>query len=347
MTRWSEQPPSPDFIDLTLERLPPLLLKHSTLLLKVMPPFLGFLLFLQYFYRNQFYPSFDLFQFSSLLLAAACVGVLIVGYIGILLTLPGVVIFHGYINNQQIRNGIQQSLPEADHQRQNRALELAALTYFAPFVTAGLLFWPALYWLPGHPVKLIIGISLLACVPYGVLIALRFNLPKKTSLKFVWTAFFAAMLFIGLTFQVLKGSAEALDRLPLWLMLAATVLLICLLAAIASISALAHFAGWNASLLFGTFFGILICGFSGLLTTLPETVVRAVGLGGYEAKSVELDPSFCDTGIGVRNDQSCRLESPDIVWSLGETLVLRTAGDEPVQLQIPAHLVKVIVQNPN
>ena len=347
MTPWSEQPPSPDFIDLTLERLPPLLRKHSTLLLKVMPPLLGFLLFLQYFYRNQFYPSFDLFQFSSLLLAAACVGVLIVGYVVILLTLPGVVVFHGYVNNQQVKSGIQQNLPKADRARQNKVMELAALAYFGPFVTTGLLFWPAVYWFPGHTVKLMIATSVLACAPYGLLIALRFKLPKRTTLKFVWTVFFAAMLFIGLTFQVLKGSAEALDRLPPWLMLAATVLLICVLAAIASISAIAHFAGWNASLLFGTFFGILICGYSGLLTSLPETVVRAVGLGAYEAKSVELDSAFCDTGLGVTSEQRCRLESPTIVWSLGETLVVRTAGDESVQLQIPSHLVKAIVQKAN
>ena len=347
MTRWSEQPPSPDFIDLTLERLPPLLLKHSTLLLKVMPPFLGFLLFLQYFYRNQFYPSFDLFQFSSLLLAAACVGVLIVGSIVILLTLPGVVIFHGYINKDQIKRGIRQSLPEEDSERQSKVMELAALAYFGPFVTTGLLFWPAVYLFPGHALKLMIAISVLACAPYGLLIAMRFKLPRRTTLKFVWTVFFAAMLFIGLTFQVLKGSAEALDRLPLWLMLAATFLLICLLAAIASVSAMAHFAGWNASLLFGAFFGIFICGYSGLLTSLPETVVRAVGLGAYQAKSLELDPAFCDTGLGVSSEQGCRLTSPTIVWSLGETVVVRTAGDEPVQLQIPAHLVKAIVQTPN
>ncbi|WP_425221832.1 hypothetical protein [Pseudomonas sp.] len=347
MTRWSEQPPSPDFLDLILERLPPLLSRHSSLLLKVMPPFLGFALFLQYFYRNQFYPSFDLFQFSSLLLAAACIGVLIVGYIVVLLTLPGAVIFYGYINKDQIKNCIVRHLPEAGSKRQNRVMELTALAYFAPFMTAGLLFWPSMYWFPGHVVKLMLALSILSCVPYGLLIAVRFKLPIRTALNFVWTVFFAVLLFLGLTIQVFKASAATLDLLPLWAMLSAIGALLCALAAIASISAMSHFAGWQASLLFSTFFGLMICGFSGLLTTLPETVVRAVGLGGYEAKSVELAPSFCNTGIGVQNDQSCRLESPNIVWSLGETLVLRTHGDDPVQLQIPSHQVKAIVQYPD
>lgn len=56
---------------------------------KALPSTLGFGMFLAYFARNHFYPSFDLFQFSSLLLAAACLGFLAIGAFVAALFLPG------------------------------------------------------------------------------------------------------------------------------------------------------------------------------------------------------------------------------------------------------------------
>ncbi|MGI3130260.1 hypothetical protein ACRSLK_07670 [Halopseudomonas pachastrellae] len=347
MTRWSEQPPSPDFLDLILERLPPLLSRHSSLLLKVMPPFLGFALFLQYFYRNQFYPSFELSQFSSLLLAAACIGVLIVGFVVVLLVAPGIVIFHGYLNNADVKERITNGLPEKEEERQRRVLELVVLTYVGPILCAGIAFWPLLLLLPDRPVILALGTFTLIAAIFGVLTTKRFNLPRRTITAFFWTSFVSIALFITLTGVVGSNLAPHLSDLPTWVQIAGLLAAVLVLTFASSISAMANVAGWYASLLFSTFYGLMICTFCGLLTALPETAVRSVGIGAYEAKSVELDPSFCDTGIGVRNDQSCRLESPDIVWSLGETLVLRTNGNDPVQLQIPSRQVKAIVQYPD
>ncbi|WP_454253387.1 hypothetical protein [Pseudomonas sp. Marseille-Q7302] len=74
MPRWTDQPATDTdaVFDFILKFSSTFLRRHASLLAKVLPPTLGFGMFLAYFARNHFYPSFDLFQFSSLLLAAAC-----------------------------------------------------------------------------------------------------------------------------------------------------------------------------------------------------------------------------------------------------------------------------------
>lgn len=89
MQKWKDRPPSEDAIDVVLRASPAFLKRHGSLLVKGLPPLTGFFIFLLYFYRNHFYPSFDLFQFSSLLLAAACIGFVIVGVVVVTMVLPG------------------------------------------------------------------------------------------------------------------------------------------------------------------------------------------------------------------------------------------------------------------
>ena len=101
--KWSDRPPSEDAIDVLLNTSPAFLRAHGSLLAKALPPVSGFGIFLLYFYRNHFYPSFDLFQFSSLLLAAACIGFAIVGAVIIMMVLPGAALFHWFLNTKRVK----------------------------------------------------------------------------------------------------------------------------------------------------------------------------------------------------------------------------------------------------
>ena len=113
MQKWTDQPAtdSDDVLDFILAFAGTFLRRHASLIAKVLPPAFGFGIFLAYFARHHFYPSFDLFQFSSLLLAAACLGFGVVGAFVAGLSLPGAWIFHGFLNTRAIKEDITYALP--------------------------------------------------------------------------------------------------------------------------------------------------------------------------------------------------------------------------------------------
>ena len=103
-------------------------------------------------------------------------------------------------------------------------------------------------------------------------------------------------------------------------------------------------AGWNAALMFSLFFALLLAGYSGVLTTLPETMVKTLGLGNYQAKAIVLDASYCakeQARVLPTNDQ-CVLQDVQVVWSLGEAFVLRLADGSTVRL--PATAIRALVK---
>lgn len=119
-----------------------------------------------------------------------------------------------------------------------------------------------------------------------------------------------------------------------------------IIAVMVSVCSMAHFAGWSAAGHFGLFFGLLVAAYSGVITTVPEKAIKHLGLGAYEAELITLDPAFCDrdlTELGITND--CALRNVHVVWSFGESVVLRPTLDEPRQVQIPNKFIRSIVQS--
>ncbi|MNF89229.1 hypothetical protein D3C84_717460 [compost metagenome] len=87
--------------------------------------------------------------------------------------------------------------------------------------------------------------------------------------------------------------------------------------------------------------------YSGTLTTMPERVMKGLGLGNYEASEIALDSGYCEKNPPkvLSLDQSCSLKNVQVVWSLGETLVLRLRDE--MQVQIPSRHVKAILRSQN
>ena len=81
-----------------------------------------------------------------------------------------------------------------------------------------------------------------------------------------------------------------------------------------------------------------MAGYSGALTTLPDTVVATLGLGNYQARAIVLDTSYCakDQARVLPTDDQCVLKDVQVVWSLGEAFVLRMADGSTARLSATA-----------
>ena len=88
---------------------------------------------------------------------------------------------------------------------------------------------------------------------------------------------------------------------------------------------------------------MVIAGYSGLLTTLPDKAVKTLGLGNYLAEAILLEPNYCEAPIEqLPVDNSCVMKDVHVVWSLGETLVLRS--DDNRVIQIPSRFIRAIIK---
>ncbi|UAW99809.1 hypothetical protein KEM63_07560 [Halopseudomonas nanhaiensis] len=346
MQKWTDRPPSKDPIDAVLESSEALIRQHASLLSKAVPPVVGFAIFLLYFYRNQFYPSFDLFQFSSLLLAAACIGFAVVGLVVMTMFAPGSLLFHLFINTKPIKEELQYAMPYAEEKRGGTVLQLIGLAYFGPFCLCGLavlamvLFGYASFTVAALIVPAIVGLL------FGCLLQWRFDLPRYSFFSFAWIAYLAQLVFMLLLIAVVRNSAPFIGELNGAWHYPIVLTIPIILSLMVTICSMAHFGGWSAAMHFSLFFGIVAVAYSGGLTTLPEQTVRSLGLGAYEAEMVALDPAFCDrdmSALGISED--CALRDVHVVWSFGDAIILRPALEPLSHVQIPTKFVRSIIRS--
>ncbi|KTT26494.1 hypothetical protein SB14R_03255 [Pseudomonas oryzihabitans] len=346
MPRWTDQPATDTdaVFDFILEFSGTALRRHASLLAKVLPPTLGFGMFLAYFARNHFYPSFDLFQFSSLLLAAACLGFLTIGAFVAALFLPGAWVYYRFINTPAIKEDITYALPYRTEGRFRKIMLLMTLVFFVPYLLAGFSDAAILFVDP----ELFVSVSLLAPIPItllaGVAVQGLFDMCRFSFLKFVWEAYLPTMV-VGLFIVWMLAQAYPLvsEWQPLfkWGALAIAPFIISF---VVTMTSMIFIAGWNAALMFSLFFALLLAGYSGVLTTLPETMVKTLGLGNYQAKAIVLDASYCakEQPKVLPTNEQCMLQDVQVVWSLGEAFVLRLADGSTARL--PASAIRALVK---
>ncbi|KAA0696313.1 hypothetical protein DT594_02850 [Halopseudomonas laoshanensis] len=346
MQKWKDRPPSRDPFDAAFEASDAIIGKHASLIAKAAPPLVGFGIFLLYFYRNRFYPSFDLFQFSSLLLAAAVIGFVIVGVVVLAMFVPGAMLFRSFLNTTAVKERVQEAMPSADDKRDSVFWQMVGLVYFGPFcfcalglliaalVDASNLLWTALLW------------PAVTAVLFGTLVTWRFNLGRNSIYEFTWVAYLSQLAFVVLLLLVLQNSAPVIGKLGPSLQNIVIWTIPVLMAALVTLCSMAHFGGWKVAIHFTLFFGLLVAGFSGALTTLPEKTVKSLGLGAYEAEIIMLDPAFCNrdlSELGIAED--CTLRNVHVVWSFGDAILLRPSLDEARHVEIPTEFVRSIVQS--
>ncbi len=343
--KWMDRPaPAEETFDRLLESSSSFLRRHISMILKVAPPLFGFGMLVLYCYRNHFYPSFDLFQFSSLLIAAAAIGLVIIGLLVLPLFLPGPWIFSQFLDLRIIKDELRYSRPYLDHELGWWVLKLGGLVFALPFLTCALSLLSVLLLAPPLFTISVLVVPILVTLLFGLIIQAVFKLPKFSFVRYMWAAAIGVMVTGLLVTYMLGQSAPMIEGFQIgvwkWVVYAAVVLGVSVIAALCSFT---FIAGWNPALHFSAFFAIFIAGYSGLLTTLPDKAVQALGLGNYVAEAILLEPSYCEAPVEqLPVDASCVMKDVHIVWSLGETLVLRSADNRVVQ--IPSKFVRAIIK---
>lgn len=321
--------------------------RHLSWMIKVFPLLFGFSIFLAYFNQYGFYPSFDLFQFSSLLLAAALVGVVVIGAFVLLLLLPGAMIFQLFLENRTIKDELRYARPCREEDQTSFTVTQLILLFFLPFMMLTTLQLVVLLNTPSSYLMYMeftpIGVGLLS----GLLLQWRFGLPRFAFLHYGLAAYVPLVLVSFFTAYTLFNSAsrfeEFLGGAAKWPILIGVTLV---LSGIAALCAATPIGGWSFALHTSVFFAMIIAFYSGTLTTLPEKTIQRLGLGHYTAEHVVLDAQYCEAGTRqlLELDERCTLENVAVVWSLGETLVFQRAGHDKQLYQIPSRVVKAIVK---
>ena len=349
MTRWLDKPSmdSDEIIDQVIDHSQRFLSRYASPVAKFCPPLFGFAIFLFYFNRHGFYPTFDLFQFSSLLLAAAVLGFVLVGTYVLLLVVPGAWLHYGFVNSPPIKEDLRYVRPTNDKQSFRFIGILLGLIYVVPFAVSALcavyvafsytsLFQPAIFLIPAL-------MTLLA----GLLLQKLLELRSYSFLRYMWSAYLPNVIVAFLSVRIILDASAGIDSIDNSLLQACIVygtpLLISL---IAGLCATGFIAGWSFTLHFSTFFALLIAFYSGLLTTLPDKTVRAIGLGNYQAERIILDGSYCDADAqkALAFDNQCSLTDVHVVWLMGDSLLFKLDKESKQLIQVPSRFIKMVVK---
>lgn len=349
MERWSDRPaPEQDPIERFAIVSSAFFKRYSSQIAKFAPPAAGFVLFLLYFHTNHFYPSFDLLQFSSLLLGAGMVGFFIIGVLLTGLLLPGMWIFQGFIEKTEIRGAITNWFNLDEDRRFRRVIYVLVLCYVGPYCLTSVLLSSVLLFARAYYTWAFIFVPLAVSLLFGAVIQLRFKLPWHTFLRYAYSAWLPIMIVGVIAFSVVADTSKFIDGLgDSNLKILAFYLIPLGACLVAAICAIGCFAGFVYALHFSLFFALVIAFYSGVLAGMPDRVVRNLGLGNYEAQSVVLEKGYCEGA--APNDlpltPECELKKVQVVWSMGDVLTLRIgAGKDARQVQLPSRFVKAIVQ---
>ncbi|UXY51430.1 hypothetical protein [Pseudomonas tohonis] len=345
MEKWSDRPASDDHLETLIERAYVILKHIAPQLAKFAPPVIGFSLFLLYFQSNNFYPNFDLMQFSSLLLSASGVGFAIIGFIFLALLLPGQWIFHGFMNISVIRDKLLVWLPDTPNVK---IFWMLGMIFLAPYCLSSLLLSFVLIQFPDMYFFSFIGGSLLITLVCGIAIQLQFKLPRFSFCRYVLHAWVPVMAVNVLAFSLVVDTLELIGKLDGEALQILAIFLIPLMCCVvtAFCSALS-IAGIKYTAPFSLFFALLIAFYSGILAGLPDRVMQQLGLGNYKAQNVLFNPDYCQgempkwLGLG----SNCSLKDVHVIWGLGETYSFLIEHDgKQRQIQVPSQDIKAIVR---
>ncbi|WP_434456324.1 hypothetical protein JQR85_12225 [Stutzerimonas urumqiensis] len=257
---------------------------------------------------------------------------------------PSIWTYHHFFQHKQVKGDLKYSLPYLEERRVWWVLKLGSLVFGGAFIacTLGLMavviLAPSLF--PLSVVLVPIAVTLL----FGLIIQVVFKLRPFSFIRYMWAADVGVMIAGLLTTFTLGQSAPIIEGFQIgvwkWAIYVAVVLVVPLIAALC---AFMFVAGWSAALHFSIFFALLIALYSGLLTTLPEKTVRALGLGNFQAEAILLERDYCDEQVKhLPLDAACAMNDIHVIWSLGETLILRR--DDGRVIQIPSRFVRAIIK---
>ncbi|WP_313007901.1 hypothetical protein [Stutzerimonas nitrititolerans] len=340
-----------DGIDSAIEYI----FKRSGSLLKFGPLAVGFLIFLIYFCQNNFFPSFDIFSLTSLLLAAFVIGLAAYLVLVFGIAAPGFFWFDTFVKDSRVNEELEYSGTWRSSRRNNENLRILGRVYFfLPLLFCNLFFlWVATTRYVDDDLKAVVSFIVLVFVCLAAAAELRkiYELGFGSIAKYVMTTFFSIFLSsvvnIVVVLIILKAHAETADEsVQILIAVGGTVGLACVF----FVSAIAGLTNYKYTIFFSALFAILLSLIAGAWAVLPENIIRILGIGNYPASEVVLNEGACKDMASVLKElvsDDCVINDAKIIWSLGETYRIEMSGDVSQKvISLPSSSVGAILVLP-
>ncbi|POA27928.1 MULTISPECIES: hypothetical protein [unclassified Pseudomonas] len=319
--------------------------KHNWKLFRIASLAFGFLIFLIYFCQNHFYPDFDLFNFVSLLAAAALLGSLMVLLIGFGFTAPGWIWSEAFFSDKPVREELKYRIngntPKEDLDRR-----LINRYFFLPGFCCLATLWAAMYFFDGgtaYTIGLLAGPLLIGLV-FGFPLQKNYELPPYSWLKFAITTFLA--FFIGnlvallSTLAMAKGVPEVVETMGDYQFMA-----LCFFSSLLIFTAIGAVIRKSQRyvLIISPLLAICLMLWTNTWSALPGNIINTLGLGNYQAEQVLLGSDLCEKYKAIKSygiDDDCALNSVHVTWSMGGLSVIKwQIADNEIKVKIPSSAI--------
>ncbi len=323
----------------------------SSYLIKFGPLAIGFLIFLIYFCQNNFFPSFDFFSLTSLLLAAFVIGLAAYLVLVFGIAAPGFFWFDTFVKDRQVSDELGYSNLWRSACKSHQNFRMLGRAYFLlPLLFFNLFFiWVLTADYIGSGLKGVVSIAVLFFLTIICAVEIRvvYELSFGSLVKYVVVTLFSIFISCFINFLVVliivKAHAESADD-SIQMLLAVGVTIA--LSLVFFVSAISGLTSHKYTVFFGALFAILFSLIAGAWAVLPKNIIRILGVGNYVAEEVVLDKDACSdfkvTFEGVVGDE-CVIRNAKIIWSLGEMYRLELPVVAPRKvISIPSGSVAAI-----
>jgi len=315
----------------------------------IAPPAIGLSIFLSYFVKQGFYPSFDILQFSSLLIFAFIIGALLILSIALVLAVPGYIYKSILLSHEQTRKKLRIHFINSDDSEDRKQMFFACrILIFYPILLGSLLNWLTVFSLPDQYTLIFfiipLFVSLIFCAISSHSLEFQPNSIFALFFTLISAVFMSNFSMITIT-QAVKEAIFSIDGEIIQLAIVITANLV--ISILISISCIAVLGGVRYLLYACIFFSIAILLYGGVLTSFPSKFISMLSLGNYTATSLMLTKDFCEIkNFPIEINEKCELTDAHIIWSLGDHTLARVESKAggTYRFQIQNKYIRAIVR---
>lgn len=349
MNKENEDPiEDPDIIDRAILKIETLALKHGKQLCIFAPPAVGFSIFLAYFIKQGFYPSFDILQFTSLLISAFLAGGLLIVSLTILMSIPGFLFREFFKKDSTAMLAIKNSIkPSSEEDFKGKAFSAFRNLLAIPIIIGAIVNFIFLTAFTGDFVKSFFILPFVLSLIFCAIANFLYGLQTRSIAAYFFILGFSVMASNFSIISAVDISSDMINQIEVKEFQYALIFIASIaVAMLVAISCIGSLIGVKYIIYANLAFASAIMLYSGALTNFPDKFIRTLGLGNYKATSIVLAESFCNPAIfKIEINNNCEIRDAFVIWSLGDYTLLRleSKGGGTYKFQIHNQYIKAFV----